>query len=307
MKQNAQLEREITRLNLELDETTKGILKRGYLFKFRDREISFASKWGLRYFVLQGKNISYYIDDRELRPRKTFSIEGCIVRDDGVKKGRYHILSVYWPSVENSDEVGNLLLRLSTDRREDAIQWMYMLDQACAVHEPDISLTNESETTIFDTVNEMNPTDSGETWSDNPIDTEVLLKDGNSDSHRMTIETLKRVKSSSLILQKSMSRSAALSKLSLGDIPPTLGSHSKVSQLRVKIPSRSLNEPHVRAQPGNSKQILSAAELRRRRFPASKPIHTEAKFSPLSSEVRPGEQNYRGFFNLVSEHNEPIE
>ena len=93
MKQNAALEGEVSRLCAELDEATRGVLKRGYLFKFRfvnwawkpmrnhyailspqqfdlrtsllvihliplplfefrDRSISFASQWGLRYVYL---------------------------------------------------------------------------------------------------------------------------------------------------------------------------------------------------------------------------------------------------------------
>jgi hypothetical protein len=35
MKQNAALEDEVSRLCAELDEATKGVLKRGYLFKYR--------------------------------------------------------------------------------------------------------------------------------------------------------------------------------------------------------------------------------------------------------------------------------
>jgi hypothetical protein len=60
LKQNAALEAEVKRLCSELDEATLGVLKRGYLYKWRDREISYAAKWGLRYFVLRGKSFSYY-------------------------------------------------------------------------------------------------------------------------------------------------------------------------------------------------------------------------------------------------------
>jgi hypothetical protein len=74
LKLNWQMEHEIQRLNTQLDETTNGIHMRGYLYKFRDREISFASKWGLRYFVLQGKALSYFVDDQEHRPRRTVDL-----------------------------------------------------------------------------------------------------------------------------------------------------------------------------------------------------------------------------------------
>ena len=35
-----------------------------------------------------------------------------------------------------------------------------------------------------------------------------------------------------------------------------------------------------------------------RTFPAYKPMHVESTFSPLSSDVRPGQYSFRGFFNL---------
>jgi len=54
LQQNALLESEVTRLHKELDTATQSIIKRGFLYKWRDREIGWASKWGLRYFSLQG-------------------------------------------------------------------------------------------------------------------------------------------------------------------------------------------------------------------------------------------------------------
>jgi len=62
LQQNALLEIEVTTLCAELDELTKGIVKRGYLYKWRDREISYASKWGLRYFELKGTRYESYHD-----------------------------------------------------------------------------------------------------------------------------------------------------------------------------------------------------------------------------------------------------
>lgn len=80
LQQNAALEHEVERLGKELDNLTQGVQKKGYLYKWRDREITFASKWCLRYFVLQGNTFSYYVDDKELRPRRTFDLSKCFVR-----------------------------------------------------------------------------------------------------------------------------------------------------------------------------------------------------------------------------------
>jgi hypothetical protein len=52
-----------------------------------------------RYFVLQGKTISYYADERDNRPRRTIDLSHCIVRNEGTKKGgMYHIICIYLAS-----------------------------------------------------------------------------------------------------------------------------------------------------------------------------------------------------------------
>ena len=74
LMQNEQLENKITQLYDELEEATQGVLQRGYLYKWRDRDIPYASKWGLRYFCLRGNTLSYYADERESRPRRTYDM-----------------------------------------------------------------------------------------------------------------------------------------------------------------------------------------------------------------------------------------
>lgn len=99
MEQNAALESEVSRLCGELDEATKGVLKRGYLYKYRDRSISFASNWGLRYFVLNGSTISYYANELDNRPRRTIDLTHCNVHADGTKKGgQFNVFCVYLAS-----------------------------------------------------------------------------------------------------------------------------------------------------------------------------------------------------------------
>ena len=117
---------------------------RGYLYKFRDREISFASKWSLRYFLLQGNTLSYFLDDSELRPRRTINLTGCIVREEGTKKnGLYHCFSISWfpdeGSVDEDDnnsdgtDNGSVLFRLSSTKRAEALQWVRVLEDACRI------------------------------------------------------------------------------------------------------------------------------------------------------------------------------
>ncbi len=247
MQQNSQLEREIERLHAEIDETTKGVLKRGYLNKFRDREISFASRWGLRYFVLQGQSISYYVDDRELRARRTIDLTGCLIRDEGTKRGGFfHVFSVYWPSEEEGeDAVGSLLLRLSCDNKAEAQQWMAMLEEAsrCALtsredeeDDADDNNNGKENDTCVDVTRLRNddtvPTlrvlgePSGEQQpsvgsasagggdedfgllADVELSPQILetLNESEAADHHIALETLKRVRSSSRMLQKSLSR-----------------------------------------------------------------------------------------------------
>lgn len=360
MQQNSQLEREIQRLHAEIDEITKGVLKRGYLYKFRDREISFASKWGLRYFVLQGSTISYFVDDKELRPRRSFNLVGCIVKDEGPSKhgGHYHVFSIYYPvEYEPEDQspptgeenlVGSLLLRLSSENKAEAAQWIALLRKACAkepvvpqilgLHVPAPSKDQpHSECLHVDTDTTVSTTDD---WTHAALDEiEEMIgssHDGSTDKQaaehpagndvvsEIAKEALDRVRSATLILQQSQSRSSLAANVGGADglLPPgaksiTLDSSDSLrpfspssSDMRLKVSAsgKSLlrmadHEAAAAAanpQHAGKKPSSKSDTDKKRRFPASKPIHVGSRFSPLSAESRPSEQNYRGFFNLVS-------
>ena len=142
LQQNAQLEQEIERLNRELDELTAGVQKKGYLHKWREREIYYASRWGLRYIALQGSKISYYGSEHESHPRRVIDLSNCFVRDEGKKRSGsqvYHIFSIYLGSAiddaehDQDSSGGNLLLRLSTESSAEAILWIDMLERACSL------------------------------------------------------------------------------------------------------------------------------------------------------------------------------
>jgi hypothetical protein len=83
LQQNAALEREVQRLCNDLDEVTQGVAKKGYLYKWREKDISFASRWALRYFVLQGCKLSYFSDDDDRRPKRVFDLSKCFVVEEG--------------------------------------------------------------------------------------------------------------------------------------------------------------------------------------------------------------------------------
>ena len=274
LQQNAALETEVSRLCKELDEATQGVLKRGYLHKFRDRELSYASKWGLRYFVLKGKNLSYYIDDRDNRPRKTIDLTNCLVRPEGIKRGVYHLFSIYLITPDRPEQDGSRLLRLSCESSAEAKQWMIMLEQGCSLGETeaekidnDVPMLNLPS--IISKSDDKTIIDSKDDWGNSPIDNDENIDDINDkDLNDVSSRVLTRVKSASKILKKSMSRQFVVTQ-SLSSIP--------------KSPSRKNMDINFKP---------------RTAFPASKIVHTRNAASPLSTDVRPGEQNYRGFFNL---------
>lgn len=297
MNQNSQLEREIQRLNQELDESTSGIIKRGYLHKFRDREISYASRWGLRFFVLQGRNLSYYIDDRELRPRRTIDLTGCLIKDDGpTKGGLYHVFSIYWPVADDPTTAGNLLLRVSSENHDDAAQWIFMLRKAASTEDVvDPSTVNDlraeetevsKKTDKLSKVDESNVSEEGDDWGNTAIEGD----------DEITVSTLKRVKSSNKILERSQSRQGLMKS-------DSIDGKDKVGTPKNNLVNRHKKNDHTTTGKKNAATTPQLPEKKHdhnRQFPASKPIHVDSKASPLSSEVRPSEQNYRGFFNLVS-------
>lgn len=104
---NSNLEKEVGRLCAELDDVSNGIHKKGYLYKFREREIYFQNKWGYGYFILHGNQLSYYGDEQGLLPRRTIRLSKCYVKEEWLKiGGLYHVFSIYL-----DDEDGMLEIR----------------------------------------------------------------------------------------------------------------------------------------------------------------------------------------------------
>jgi len=292
MQQNAQLEREVARLCAELDEVTMGIQKKGYLYKWRDRDISFASKWGLRYFVLQKNTISYYLDEHELRPRRTIDLNGCTLRDEGVKRGGlYHIFSIYSKihDEDDSDDStdsrdsndGILLLRLSTDNSGEAMLWINVLNHACNINKREhiqdvISLLDVNNIPSHLSKDSHIHTNI-EDWENHDIDS--ITKEN------LPPTLMQRVLSSTKILQKSMSRQV-LTGSGPSSPHPKGAAYSnnfskEIDKLSDKNKSSDKKPPHVS-----------------KAFRASKSVHVKSYSSPLSASVRPTEISYRGFFNL---------
>lgn len=281
LQQNAALEKEVERLCADLDEITHGVHKKGYLFKWREQEIYYAAKWGMRYFVLQGNQISYYGDENDYKPRRTIDLSKCFVREDGKKKGGlYHVFSIHLGNVEtyNPDDQFNntLLLRLSTKSAADAAQWIETLEQACSMKDRRYRVNSTGENSPKQ---EQDDENDGQDWGNVAIETEQLKDDA---SYPLAAEVMKRVASGSLVLKKSKSRQSFLKKKANDNFT---SSGSRISELAKG--SWSPKKP-------NSKTKTDIHKI----FPGFKPMHLQNLMSPLSSENRAGEINYRGFFNL---------
>jgi hypothetical protein len=159
LRQNAELETAVRSLKAEIKEVTGGILKRGHLYKWKDRVMSFASKWSLRYFVLQGSTLSYYSDEEDRHPRQTIDLTDCIVLDEGrAKNDIYHIFSICLKvSYLANRGPQSVLLRLSSDNDAEAEQWIKMLGRACVNQPQDDSIQSDQSLAIESSVEELSP------------------------------------------------------------------------------------------------------------------------------------------------------
>lgn len=81
----------ITRSSISVPVVARPTGKRGYLFRWMDREIGWSgTKWALRFVALEGGRISYYGTHTDTSPRYVLTLTGCAVRDEGWKRNRRH-------------------------------------------------------------------------------------------------------------------------------------------------------------------------------------------------------------------------
>lgn len=314
LKQNAALEKEVKRLCSELGEVTLGVEKRGYLYKFREREIYYAPKWGLRYFVLQGRKLSYFGDENENRPRRTIDLSKCFVRDEGTKKnGQFYVFGIYLSSEDagDADAEEQLIMKLSADHQVEASLWIDMLEQACAlsddqfkmeIREAHMPVLLELPTPKSDE-DSSTPAADGDKKDSSPNDKEDKPKNHDEDldhgwghisldgalneldTSGISLPVLKRVQSSSLALQESNAKQTLARRIM-----------SKRSPNDFTISGTRLM--HLDKQFSPSRRKTTDKKYVPKAFPGYKPMHLAAAPSPLSNEVRPGEYSFRGFFNL---------
>ena len=212
----------------------------------------------------------------------------CIVKDEGTKKsGTYHVFGIYLSDITYCDRgpSSSVLLRLSTDNHAEAEQWMSLLQLACQLNDSPTSTTqietlentNPMRLTGYSTESTSATNRSHKSQSCNSLSliSAQITPPINFDSSDFSSRTKDRVEAASMTLRKSRSRrllTDSTTHLSAADVAPTSPvNKSSLSKKTAKKKSKSSS----------------------RSYPASKPIHTQCMPSPLSSDVRPGEQNYR--------------
>lgn len=224
----------------------------------RDRNISFSSKWGLRYFELVGSTLSYFVDDRDTRPRRVIDLTSCIIVVDGLKRDKYHVVSVVFE--------GNLLLRISSENAAEMMQWAHMLEVGSRIKQNAAS---------FITLDESSAKNEAENESN------------------IGQVALRRVQSATITLSKARSFASSGALLGSGAFDSTL--RSIAPKFSATKSSSSSSSSTGGSQQDSSAGISSSFSSE---FPASMPIHVESRPSPLSYDAKQSHQSYRGFFNL---------
>ena len=108
--------------------------KRGYLWKWQDRRISWngTRNWDLRYVCLSTNGtLKYYKEHSDANPRYEITLLNCTVRDDGQKqkndkkKTTYHLFSILPASCPDVP-----LLRFSSTTLADKTTWIQAINLA---------------------------------------------------------------------------------------------------------------------------------------------------------------------------------
>nr|CCA23572.1 conserved hypothetical protein [Albugo laibachii Nc14] len=109
-------------------------MKEGYLQKKGQR----LKGWKQRWFVCDGRTLSYYITSKDRRPNAIISLDGCTVQDGG--------MSETWqsPRIYLTDRATGVLYCLSSEDAPVVIDWLHVLRKAVA------QLSTETHTTQTD-------------------------------------------------------------------------------------------------------------------------------------------------------------
>ena len=66
----------------------------------------------MRYFSLKGSTLSYRGSESDRAPWRTVTLRGCVIRHEGLKKGKFHVFSIYLRDFLEQGLKGGMILRL---------------------------------------------------------------------------------------------------------------------------------------------------------------------------------------------------
>jgi len=123
-----------------MDAKSEELTKKGYLFKWRDRQLPVlgGAKWAKKFFILEGSSLKYFETENDVRPSRVISLKkNCIVEYEGekqIKDGHsFFIFSVKLVGNQQSTNDSGVIVRLSCQEKEEALQWFLALSEACGV------------------------------------------------------------------------------------------------------------------------------------------------------------------------------
>jgi len=273
LSEKATLQKRLADINNELGETQLQpsntlLSKSGYLFKWLDREIGWAgTKWDLRFVRLERGRLCYYKSHEDAAPVYVLSLRRCAVRDDGYKPNRQ-----FQKNNSNND-----------------IKTPNAFFHVFSIYQRPVGLKDTKQHAQQDDEDEISPLlrFSTKNYAEKQqwveliseacayCDSDHYLQNGFNDDYFSPLAMGNRTENM---------------KTEKGTIPRMYFAPAPMVKL-----TRVSSIAHIKTSA--NKNACRSNMTRQSDYPASKPMHLEAKPSYLSDEAPI--QNYRGVLNLA--------
>lgn len=289
----------------------------GWLSKWRDREVYLwgSPKWEPRYFVLDGVSLTLacYKTEQSIEAESVLSLKRCVLREEGSKQGKpaghgkpvpvYHVFGLYLEGALERGPDAGVLMRLSTDDEEVADRWKSVLRKACVVEDDSEDWSVEGADISAPDDGTRNPSVASEETLRQPMATFAVppmgpvtgLPPGGPLLRKGSWDIAGTGMNGSLQSLRSLSQRIHLDRSGHGGFE----AREKGAGVRGSAAEDAPRVTHQDSHRGSSSH--SKREPKKfdpRGYPASRPMHKEAKPSVLSEDA--SAQNYRGLLNLMA-------
>ncbi|CBN77838.1 acyl-CoA binding domain protein and partial Diacylglycerol O-acyltransferase [Ectocarpus siliculosus] len=304
------LERYVVMIRDELtDLNDVDVSMSGWLFKWRDRDAYLwgSVKWVPRFFTLSDGKLSTYKSDQCAEAESVMSLKRCVLRDEGTRIGKapgrgkprpeYHVFGLYLEGAMQRGPDAGVLLRLSTDKEDVAEKWISSLGEVCA-QEEDHSSPASSPCASEADQSEATPSSSA---CSSPVVTASMPPapppaDGLDSAPRMS-----RISSVGMSRKGSWDVAGGLQNLKRLTQEVSIGRLDGDDPLDRSV---RVSDQGVARDEQDKRKTMVKAKKKKKKFeptgyPASRPMHKEAKMSILSAGAS-STQNYRGLLNLMA-------